>query len=65
MITFNNKDKIFHLQGKSYSYIMCVGANRFLQHLYYGGKVSDKDAEYLAEKIGRSQANACATSVQT
>ena len=39
--------KTFFLQGKNYSYVMCVVETGFLQHLHYGGKVTQSDLEYL------------------
>lgn len=39
--------KTFLLQGKNYSYAMYVLETGFLQHLHYGGKVTEADLEYL------------------
>ena len=35
--------KKFILQGKNYSYAMYVLETGFLQHLHYGGKVTEYD----------------------
>lgn len=47
--------KTFLLQGKNYSYAMHVLETGFLQHLHYGGKVTQTDLEYL---IGIGDTNA-------
>lgn len=49
------KGKTFLLQGKNYSYAMHVLETGFLQHLHYGGKVTQTDLEYL---IGIGDTNA-------
>ena len=40
-------DKTFLLHGKNYSYAMYVLESGFLQHLHYGGKVTQADLDYL------------------
>lgn len=47
--------KTFLLQGKNYSYAMHVLESGFLQHLYYGGKITETDLDYLIE-IGDTNA---------
>ena len=47
--------KTFLLQGKNYSYAMYVLESGFLQHLYYGGRVTQTDLNYLIE-IGDTNA---------
>ena len=47
--------KTFLLQGKNYSYAMHVLESGFLQHLYYGGKITETDLDYL---IGIGDTNA-------
>lgn len=47
--------KKFILQGKNYSYAMYVLETGFLQHLHYGGKVTEYDLDYLIE-IGETNA---------
>ena len=39
--------KRFFLQGKNYSYAMYVLESGFLQHLHYGGNVTQSDLDYL------------------
>lgn len=60
MIRYDKAAKTFHLSGKNYSYIMCVGQAEYLQHLYYGAALCDSDAAYLLEKVGKPQDFACA-----
>lgn len=59
MIKFDEKKKIFHLKGKSYSYVMCVGSAGYLQHLYYGKAIGEKDGSYLKECVGNPQDAVC------
>lgn len=40
-IQFNEKDKLFHLQGKDTSYVMQVIGDGYLSHLYWGRKVRE------------------------
>ncbi|KNH16688.1 alpha-galactosidase [Priestia megaterium] len=40
-IQFNEKDKLFHLQGKDTSYVMQVIGDGYLSHLYWGKKVRE------------------------
>ena len=47
--------KKFLLQGKNYGYAMCVTETGFLQHLHYGGKITEADLQYLIG-IGKSTA---------
>ncbi len=45
----------FILQGKNYSYVMYVTETGFLQHLHFGGKITEADLDYLIE-IGDTNA---------
>ena len=45
----------FLLNGKNYSYAMRITDTGFLQHLHYGGRISEIDLDYLIE-IGNSVA---------
>lgn len=47
--------KKFILQGKNYSYAMCALGTGFLQHLHYGGRITEADLDYLIE-IGDTNA---------
>ena len=48
----DSKNKIFALSGKRYTYAMYVNAAGYLQHAYWGKKVSFSDIEYYAANIG-------------
>lgn len=41
MIIYNNEEKVFNLQTKNTSYVMCVLKDTHLLHLYYGKKVNE------------------------
>ena len=47
----DSKNNIFVLSGKRYTYAMYVNAAGYLQHVYYGKKVSTADVEYCAANI--------------
>ncbi len=47
MITYYPQYKSFLLSGKGYSYAMYVNACGYLQHLYYGKKITEADLPYL------------------
>ncbi len=47
--------KKFILQGKNYSYAMYVVETGFLQHLHYGGRITENDLGYLIQ-IGDTNA---------
>lgn len=55
MITYCDKN-VFLLSGKCYSYGMYVNALGMLQHLYYGKRIDESDAEFLAEQYGDPEA---------
>lgn len=38
-ITYNAKEKIFHLQTNKTSYIMQLSQNHILVHIYWGKKI--------------------------
>lgn len=42
------QDNLFLLNGKNYSYAMCVNAMGLLQHLHFGGKITVADAALMA-----------------
>ena len=50
MIRFDGN--IFYVSGKRYTYAMYVNAAGYLQHAYYGKKVSFADVEYCVAQIG-------------
>ena len=50
MIRFDGN--IFYVSGKRYTYAMYVNAAGYLQHAYYGKKVSFADIEYYVAQIG-------------
>ncbi len=39
-ITFDEKEKVFHLTTKNTSYIMKVAKEKYLSHVYWGNKNS-------------------------
>ena len=45
-------NNIFYLSGRRYTYAMCVNEAGYLQHAYYGKKVSFADVEYYVGSIG-------------
>ncbi len=47
MISFDRTTRTFHLQGKSYSYVMRVNGSGYLEHLYFGARVGEDDLSYL------------------
>lgn len=55
-IFVNEKEKIFHLQAGSTSYIMKVFAGKYLAHVYFGKKLKEPDMEnaLLSRNIGFS-----------
>lgn len=51
MIITANKN-IFVINGKRYTYAMYVNAAGYLQHAYYGKKISASDVEYYVKHVG-------------
>ena len=52
MIVFDPNFKSLLLNGKSYSYAMYVNKAGFLQQLYYGKKLTEKDVAFLIKSRG-------------
>lgn len=52
MIIYNSDLRAFLLQGKDVSYVMYVGEAGFLQHLYFGAKLSEADLPFLVAYHG-------------
>ncbi len=46
------KDKVFHIQGESFSYLFRITPQGYLEHLHFGSLVTLQDAEALAVKPG-------------
>ncbi|MCI9369270.1 MAG: alpha-galactosidase [Lachnospiraceae bacterium] len=44
-ITFDEREKVFHLTTKNTSYIMKVAKERYLSHVYWGRKIKTPDME--------------------
>jgi len=44
-ITFDEKEKVFHLTTKNVSYIMKVAKEKYLSHVYWGKKIKTPDME--------------------
>lgn len=47
MIYFNEQTKSFLLSGKNYSYAMRITQTGYVQHVYYGDKITATDLPYL------------------
>ncbi|MDE7395065.1 MAG: alpha-galactosidase [Clostridiales bacterium] len=56
MIEYDAKLHAFNLGGKGYSYCMYVNAAGYLQHLYFGGKISKSDLGFLVRTRGENLA---------
>lgn len=54
MIIYNSDLRAFLLQGKDVSYAMYVGEAGFLQHLYFGKKLSQTDLQFLTAYHGNA-----------
>lgn len=54
MIIYNSDLRAFLLQGKDMSYAMYVGEAGFLQHLYFGKKLSQTDLQFLTAYHGNA-----------
>lgn len=52
MIKFDEKNKSFLLCGKSFAYAAFVNKAGYLQHLYYGKKISETDLAFLIKEHG-------------
>lgn len=52
MIHYLSEQRAFLLQGKDYSYVMYVGEADFLQQVYYGAKITEKDIPFLINCYG-------------
>ena len=48
-ITFNDANRTFHLQGKTFSYCLYLDDELGLLNLYWGGRLPDDDITYLAK----------------
>ncbi len=46
-ITYNEQEKIFHIQTKTTSYLMGIADDRYVGHIYYGRKMDDDRGNYL------------------
>ena len=47
MIKFDRKNKLFYLNGKSFSYVLWIDPNGYLVNLHYGGSVGEDDLTYF------------------
>ena len=54
MIYFDKLSGGFILSGKNYSYAMFVNRAGYLQHLYYGKKIGERDLAFLIKTQGNS-----------
>ena len=48
MIEFCHTNRSFLISGKNFSYVLRVTQTGYLQHVYFGAKVTQKDLPYLA-----------------
>ena len=48
-IAYQAKNKTFHLQGKTFSYVLCVREDGTLLNLHWGSRLPDGDITYLME----------------
>ncbi len=55
MIGYYEQSRTFLLQGKGYSYAAYVDEAGFLQHVYFGGRITAADVPYLAS-VGETPA---------
>lgn len=53
-IRFCEQNKIFYLSGKEVSYIFRINAEGYLEHLYYGEKLSEENISYIFEDMTSS-----------
>ena len=45
MINFNKEKNIIHLYNDNISYIIYINSKKYLQHVYFGKRISDFDIE--------------------
>ena len=50
-IRFCEQNKTFYLAGKEYSYIFRVNDEGYLEHLYYGKRLSEENLSWMFEKM--------------
>ena len=50
-IRFCEENKTFYLAGKEYSYIFRVNDEGYLEHLYYGKRLSEENLSWMFEKM--------------
>ena len=48
-VQYSAANKIFHLQGKSFSYVICAREDGTLLNLHWGSRLPDGDISYLME----------------
>ena len=49
-ITYQKKEKIFHLKTQNSSYVFCVSDFETVEHLYYGKRIPDDDVRYIGNR---------------
>lgn len=54
MIAYNEKDRIWRLDGQNYSYVLYVNDEGTLQNLHFGGKIEERDSAYLIERVAKA-----------
>lgn len=53
MIIYDSEKKGFILNGKNYSYCFYINKAGFVQHLYYGKKIDNRDLAFLLQEHGK------------
>lgn len=59
-ISYNEKEKQFHLYNDEISYVMCVLANGDLGHLYYGKRINENQIIKMQSSQGGRPMGCCA-----
>ncbi len=58
-IIFDKAQNSFILQAKNSTYIIKILKDKYLSHIYWGGKISEPVVEYIGNSSPRSSFNAC------
>ena len=53
LITFDEKNKVFHLHNKDISYLMSIEDGKTLSHLYFGKRVNDYHGQLRYPRVDR------------
>lgn len=58
-ITFDQVQKSFILQAKNSTYIIKILRDKYLAHVYWGGKIPDPSVKHIENSTSRSSFSAC------